>query len=84
MFDHLTITNCSKGMAKGHFATYIIVKKILDVGYWWPTLFKHTHDFCTSCDNCQKFGGPTEYVLLAINGDHKDVKFTKVLIAKIT
>ncbi len=25
-----------EGMAKGHFITNIIVKKILDVGYWWP------------------------------------------------
>jgi hypothetical protein len=28
----------------GHFAVEIIKKKILDVGYWWPTLFKNTHD----------------------------------------
>jgi len=27
---------------------------------------------------------PTEYVLLTINGDHKDAKSTKVLIAIIT
>jgi hypothetical protein len=26
---------------------------------------------------------PTKYVLLAINGDHKDVEPTKMLIAKI-
>jgi hypothetical protein len=29
----------------------------LDVRYWWPTLFKDIHDFCKSCDNCQKIGG---------------------------
>ncbi len=28
----------------------------MDVGYWWPTLFKDTHDFCKSCDSCQKIG----------------------------
>ncbi len=32
-------------------------KKILDAGYWQPTLFKDTHDFCKSCDNYQKIGG---------------------------
>ncbi len=32
-------------VARGHFATNIIAKIILDVGYWWPTLFKDTHDF---------------------------------------
>ncbi len=44
-------------MAKGHFAANIVAKKILDVGYWWPTLFKDTHEFCRSCDSCQRIGG---------------------------
>jgi len=44
-------------MAEGHFAADINVKKILDAEYWWPTLFKDTHEFCRSCDNYQKIGG---------------------------
>jgi hypothetical protein len=36
----------------GHFVVDITAKKILDVGYWWPILFKDIHDFLTSCDNC--------------------------------
>ncbi len=44
------------GVAKGHFVTNITAKKILDVGYWWLILLKDTHDFCRSCDNCQKIG----------------------------
>jgi hypothetical protein len=36
-------------VARGHFVADIIVKKILDVGYWWPTLFKDTHEFYKSC-----------------------------------
>ncbi len=58
MFDHLISTNCSEGVARGHFATNIIAKRILDVKYWWPTLFKDTHEFCRSWDDCQKIGGP--------------------------
>jgi len=46
-----------EGMARGNFVANIIAKKILDVGYWWPTLFKDTHEFCRSYDNCQKIGG---------------------------
>jgi len=42
------------GVVGGHFATNIITKKNLDVGYWWPILFKDTHDFCKSYDSCQK------------------------------
>ncbi len=40
-----------------HFVTNITVKKILDVKYWWPTLFKDTHEFYKSCDNYQKIKG---------------------------
>jgi hypothetical protein len=29
----------------------------LDVGYWWPILFKDTHEFCRNYDSCQKIGG---------------------------
>jgi hypothetical protein len=43
-----------EGMVGGHFAIDIIAKKILDVGYWWPTLSKDIHCFCKSYDNCQK------------------------------
>jgi hypothetical protein len=46
-----------EGVARWHFATNITVKKILDVGYWWPTQFKCTHEFWRSCDNCQKIKG---------------------------
>jgi hypothetical protein len=41
-----------EGMVRGHFATNITTKKILDAGYWWPTLFKDIHDFCKSYDSC--------------------------------
>jgi hypothetical protein len=49
MFDHLKSTN---GMARRHFVTNIIVKKILDAGYYWLILFKDTHDFCRSYNRC--------------------------------
>jgi len=43
-----------EGVVRGHFTIDIIVKKIMDVRYWWPTLFKDIHDFCTNYDNYQK------------------------------
>jgi hypothetical protein len=53
---HIVLEELHEGMV-GHFITNIIVKKILDVGYWWPILFNDIHEFCKSCDNCQKIGG---------------------------
>jgi len=41
----------------GHFVANITTKKILDARYWWPTLLKDIHEFCRSCDSCQKTRG---------------------------
>ena len=35
-----------KGNAGGHFSQDIIVRKVLDARYWWPTLYKDTYDYC--------------------------------------
>ena len=46
-----------KGNAGGHFSQDIIVRKVLDAGYWWPTLYKDTYDYCQTCHECQKTRG---------------------------
>ena len=38
----------------GHFSTAITVKKILQGGYWWPTLHADTMNWCKACDKCQR------------------------------
>ncbi len=43
-----------EGPSKGHFVIKITHKKILDVGYWWLTMYRNMHDYCRSCDACQK------------------------------
>jgi hypothetical protein len=40
------------GFCGGHFAGQITTEKILQAGYYWPTLFKDAHDYCRSCDVC--------------------------------
>jgi hypothetical protein len=32
-------------------------RKIFDVGYWWPTMYMDVHDYCRSCDACQRTRG---------------------------
>jgi hypothetical protein len=34
------------GVAKGHLSFDIIVKKILDVGYWWLMMNRDVHEYC--------------------------------------
>jgi hypothetical protein len=48
---HIVLKELHEGVAIGHFVIDIIAKKILDAGYWWPTLFKDIHEFYKSCDN---------------------------------
>jgi hypothetical protein len=54
----IVLKELHEGVVGGHFSVDIIAKTILDVSYWWPILFKDIHDFCRSCDNYQKIGGP--------------------------
>ncbi len=38
----IVLKELHEGVARRHFAPNITTKKILDVGYWWPILFKDT------------------------------------------
>ena len=51
------ITACHSMVCGGHFSARRTSRKILDSGFYWPTLFKDSYDFCRSCDKCQRFGG---------------------------
>ncbi len=53
---HIVLKELHERVVRGHFVVDIIMKQFLDVGYWYPTLFKDIHDFCKSCDNYQKIG----------------------------
>jgi hypothetical protein len=46
-----------EGPLRGHFATEITQKKILDAGYQWPTMYRDMHDYYKFCDACQRIGG---------------------------
>jgi hypothetical protein len=46
-----------EGPLRRHFVTEIMQRKILNVGYWWPIMYKDMHNYCRSCDACQKIGG---------------------------
>ena len=56
-----------KGNAGGHFSQDITVRKVLDAGYWWPTLYKDTYQYCQTCHECQKTGGLLKSVSTKLN-----------------
>ncbi|CAL8993366.1 unnamed protein product [Prunus brigantina] len=40
----------------GHFGAKKTALKVLQSGFFWPTLFKDAFDFCSKCDRCRKMG----------------------------
>ncbi|MCO5580323.1 hypothetical protein L7F22_034189 [Adiantum nelumboides] len=43
------------GVVGGHFSSELTSRKVLQSGYWWPTLFKDASRFAKGCDECQRY-----------------------------
>eukprot|EP00253_Pinus_taeda_P035092 PITA_35092 len=57
VFDILLI--CHDGPCGGHFAAKRNSFKILQAGYYWPTLHQYVKRYISQCDRCQRMGKPT-------------------------
>ena len=40
----------------GHFGGQRTAAKVLQSGFYWPSLFKDAHQFVSTCDKCQRMG----------------------------
>ena len=47
---------CHSYACGGHFGTQRTARKVLESGFYWPTLFKDARMFCLTCDRCQRTG----------------------------
>ena len=47
---------CHVAAYRGHFGGYRTVAKVLQSGYYWPTIFKDAYEFAKCCDRCQRIG----------------------------
>lgn len=56
------LTFCHSHVEGGHFAGKKTAMKVLESGFFWPTLFKDAHEFHKSCARCQLTGnlGPRD------------------------
>ncbi|MCO5600414.1 hypothetical protein L7F22_054526 [Adiantum nelumboides] len=43
------------GVAGEHFSGELTTRKVLQSGYWWPTLFKDASLFAKGCDKSQRY-----------------------------
>ncbi|XP_041999956.1 protein NYNRIN-like [Salvia splendens] len=41
----------------GHFGPRKTARKVLDSGFYWPTLHRDAYEFCQNCGRCQQTGG---------------------------
>jgi len=57
VFDILL--TCHDGPFGGHFAGKRTTFKVLQAGYYWPTLHQDVKKCISQCDQCQRMGKPT-------------------------
>ena len=63
--------HCHDRESGGHFGATRTAAKVLQSGFYWPTLFKDAHKYVSSCHQCQKIGNisrkhemPMNYILV--------------------
>ncbi|GJS82745.1 putative nucleotidyltransferase, ribonuclease H [Tanacetum coccineum] len=47
---------CHHGPTRGHYGPSITAKKVFDVGFYWPTIFKEAQTLVQNYDACQRSG----------------------------
>ncbi|MCO5564616.1 hypothetical protein L7F22_018281 [Adiantum nelumboides] len=50
------LMSCHDGVCGGHFAQEITSRKILQVGFVWPSLHRDVQHWCKACKACQQAG----------------------------
>ena len=53
---HNILTHCHTLSCGGHFGGQKTAAKVLQSGFYWPSLFKDAHQFVSTCDKCQRMG----------------------------
>ncbi|XP_076885654.1 uncharacterized protein LOC143535224 [Bidens hawaiensis] len=43
-----------EGLTGGHHGAHATAQKVLDSGFYWPTIVKHAEEFVKLCDACQR------------------------------
>ncbi|GJT86621.1 reverse transcriptase domain-containing protein [Tanacetum coccineum] len=50
------LTACHSRPTGGHYDANYTAKKVFDLGFYWPTIYRDAHDLVTRCDTCQRQG----------------------------
>nr|GEU82976.1 reverse transcriptase domain-containing protein [Tanacetum cinerariifolium] len=47
---------CHEGPFGGHHSANLTMKKVFDVGFFWPSIYRDAHEMIKTCDICQRLG----------------------------
>ena len=61
------LSHCHENACGGHFASQKIAMKVLQSGFYWPSLFKDAHNICRGCDRCQRLGKLSSCHMMPLN-----------------
>ncbi|GKC38728.1 reverse transcriptase domain-containing protein [Tanacetum coccineum] len=50
------LDQCHHGPTSGHYGPNVTAKKVIDSGFYWPTIIKEAHTLVPLCEACQKTG----------------------------
>ena len=53
---HSILNHCHTLPCGGHFGGQGTAAKVLQSGFYWPSLYKDAHLFVSTCDKCQRMG----------------------------
>ena len=53
---HSILNHCHTLPCGGHFGGQRTAAKVLQSGFYWPSLFKDAHQFVSTCGKCQRMG----------------------------
>ena len=59
---------CHASPYGGHFVGNRTAQKILQSGFYWPTLFKDCFEWVKHCDNCQRMGNISRRNIMPLQG----------------
>jgi hypothetical protein len=61
------ISFCHDHACGGHFSAKKTAAKILQCGFYWPTIFQDAHTYCVSCERYQKLGSISRRNMMPLN-----------------
>ena len=56
MIVNFILTFCHSSESGGHFGPKRTAHKVLECGFYQPSIFRDTYEFCKRCEACQKTG----------------------------